>query len=890
MKTLEKILKHAETKLQVDPNSTQQDWIHLFKNFLKIENHRLLMAHRSGTDGPQLIRDRSNVMDVLIKHLFDFAQKELEPKKLYPKFTLIALGGYGRQELNPYSDIDLLFLIKKKHEPGQDDLVKRVLYLLWDLGFKVGHSVRTIPETIEEGARDFKSRTAMMEARFLCGDPQHFDEFQKMFQSQCLSKDVSSYVAKKVEEIKLRHEKFKNTVYLQEPHIKEGVGGLRDLISILWLYRSITGVQSFEKMAEENILSKKDVKIIQRAFNFLHHVRNELHFDMEKCFDILSLPLQVKAAKALGYKDTRISKMSEAFMKDYYLHARNVEQILKNLLFGEEIQTQLKIRFPQKFVARHGFSFTEEEIFPGKDPSLFLSYPEKLFEIFLYCAQGQYRLSQAVIQQIREHLYLVNRKIQTSPQIRDIFISLMGHESNIINALRTMHETGLLGKYLPEFGKATCFVQHDFYHKYTLDEHTLKAIGFLDELKNTKDPRLEGFSKLLKEAKDLDVVFLSVFLHDIGKVQGKDHSIKGVKVADDIFKRMQYDSKKADRVKFQIENHLIMAHLSQRRDLSEEKVIIDFAKKMGDVENLRTLQLLTYADSRATGEEMWNEWKEALLWELYYKTKRYLEEKVVLLPSEVEAIKESYTEILLKKKIPLEKIKAHLDMLPIAYLQSYQPETIFEHLNTIESLPSKDPQMLWNYHEKTNTTELTVCTKDHIGLFAEIAGTIASQEVNILGANIFTRKDGIVLDKFSLENRYEKGLLDLRTRQKIEQGLMDIIQEKTSVQKLLKGKNTSETPRLSHKPIIKFDNEGSLGASILEIQADDKIGFLYEITRTFSKLGLNVHLAKIATEKAQVYDVFYISDCDGKKIDRPDVQKIIAEEIEKAIQSPLAVL
>lgn len=887
----ENILKNAESKLKTDPNSSEQDHVNLFKKFLKIETQRLLMSHRSGADGLQIIKDRSDLMDVLIQHIFEFVQKQNPLQKISSSpCSIVALGGYGRQELNPYSDIDLLFLIKKKVDLDQDPLIKKILYLLWDLGFKVGQAVRTIPETIEEGKKDFKSRTAMMEARFLLGDRLHFEEFQKAFQQECLCKNVSSYVAQKLDEIKTRHEKYKNTVYLQEPHIKEGVGGLRDLASILWLYRSVHGFKSFEEMAQKNIISKDDLKIIHRTFSFLHRVRNELHFSMGKCFDILSLPLQAKAAKELGYQDTPVSKASEIFMKDYYLHARNVEQMLKVLLSRNEIQTQLKMHFPRKFVVRHGFSFTDEEISPGKDPSLFLENPFKLFEVFLYCVQGNYRLNPALTQQIREHLYLVTREIQISPQARDIFISLMGHESSIIESLRAMHETGLLGKYLPEFGKATCFVQHDFYHKYTLDEHTLKAVGFLDELKTTKDPKLEGYSKLLKEVQHRDVVFLSVFLHDIGKVEGRDHSIKGVKVADEIFKRIQYDPEKAEWIKFQIENHLIMAHLSQRRDLSEEKVIIDFAKKMEHVENLRILHLLTYADSRATGEEMWNEWKEALLWELYYKTKRYLEEKVVLLPSEVEAIKDSYTEIISKKNIALDKIKNHLDMLPVAYLQSYRPETISQHLDTIEKLKLKDPQVLWDYHEKTNTTELTVCTKDRIGLFAEIAGTLASQEANILSANIFTRKDGIVLDKFSLENRYEKSLLDARTRAKVEQGLMDIIHGKTTVQKLLKERKLSQTSCPRNPSVITFDNEGSLGATIFEIQADDKIGFLYEVTRTFSKLGLNIHLAKIATEKNQAYDVFYITDCDGRKIDRLDVQKVISEEIEKALLSPLTTI
>jgi [protein-PII] uridylyltransferase len=465
----------------------------------------------------------------------------------------------------------------------------------------------------------------------------------------------------------------------------------------------------------------------------------------------------------------------------------------------------------------------------------------------------------------------------------------MSYKGSIIRPLRAMHDTGLLGKYIPEFGRATCFVQHDFYHKYTLDEHTLRAVEFLDELKHTADPKLANFAAVLKEVPDWDVAFLGIFFHDIGKIEGKDHSIKGVRIADEIFKRMQYDSKKSSRIKTLIEHHLIMAHLSQRRDLSEEKVIIDFSRKVQDVENLRMLFLLTYADSRATGEEIWNEWKEALLWELYYRTKRYLEEKVILLPSEIQAMKDVYIETLGKKNIPTATATQHLEMFPVNYLQAYRPETVLEHLRMISEINENDPRVHWDYNEKTNTTELTVCTKDHLGLFAEIAGTISSQDVNILSANIFSRKDGIVLDKFSLENRPEKAILAERIRKKIEQGLLDILQKRKTIQDLLseKAKQGKPSGSTSHLPIVKFDNEGSLGTTILEIQADDQLGFLYKVTRSLSKIGLNIHLAKISTEKTQIYDVFYITDCDGKKIDHPKVQKVITEEIQNAIESPI---
>jgi [protein-PII] uridylyltransferase len=884
----EKILKHAESRLQFLPDRGNQGWIELFKKFLKIENHRLLMSHRFGAEGLQVARDRSYFMDVLIQHIFSLAVKENPTPASAKGFAMVALGGYGRQELNPCSDIDILFLISKKDE-ALDQVIKRVLYLLWDIGLKVGQSVRNLSEAVEEGKKDFKSRTSMMEARFLCGDKLYFEEFQKNFKQKCSSKDVQSYVEQKLEEIKSRHERFRDTVYLQEPNIKDGVGGLRDLSSCIWLYQSISGYSSFKELHENGILSQEDFKIVGRVLNFLHRVRNELHFITEKCFDVLTLPLQGKVAKNLGYQDTRIMKSSEAFMKDYYEHARNADQLTQGILAREEIQSQLKIRFPSKFVDRHGFAFTAEEILPGKDPNIFYENPSKLFEIFLYCVHGHYRLSQGLVQQIRHHLYLVTKQVQSSPQVRDIFIGIMKFEGRMGSALRAMHDTGLLGKYLPEWGKATCFVQHDFYHKYTLDEHTLKAIVYMDELKTTQDPRLLGFTGVLKEMESLDVAFLGIFFHDIGKVQGKDHSIKGVKIVDDIFRRIQYDPVKTHRIKVLVEHHLLMVHLSQRRDLSEEKVIIDFAQKIEDVENLRALLLLTYADSRATADDLWNEWKEALLWEMYFRTKRYLEEKVILLPSEIQAMKDSYAEVISKKGIPEETVRQHLNMLPINYLQSYRVETVLEHLKIISEIEKYDPKILWEYNEKTNTTEMTLCTKDHIGLFAEVTGVIASQYVNILGANIFSRKDGIVIDKFFLENRPEKSILPPRTRQKIEEELQEIIQKKKKIQDLLKD---AHAPTSSYRPehqktVIKFDNETSLASTVLEIQSDDQVGFLYKLTRTLSKIGININLAKIATEKAQIYDVFYISDFEGKKIDRPDVQEVIKEEIFKAIESPL---
>ncbi|MBI1871057.1 MAG: [protein-PII] uridylyltransferase [Chlamydiae bacterium] len=889
----EKVLKHAESKLKVLPESGDQDWLSLYKKFLHIEMQRLLMAHRYGVSGLEIAQDRSYLMDILIQHIFELACKEEELQQGRPQttapFSLVALGGYGRATLNPFSDIDILFLLKEKSNALEDRMIKPILYLLWDSGLKVGHAVRTIPETVEEGRRDFKSRTAMMEARFITGDEILFQKFKENFSRNCLAYDLSSYISFKLEEIRLRHEKYQGTVYLQEPHIKEGVGGLRDLSSILWLYQALSRYNHFETLLENGILSQKDFKMIQKSLDFLHRVRNELHFLTGKCFDILSLNLQVKVAQNLGYQDTPLLKMSEGFMKDYYLHARNVDLVVRALLAREEIQTQLKIQFPEKFIHRHGFSFTTEEIFPGTNPNLFREEPQKLFELFLYCAQGKYQLSQSLIQQIRENLHLVDKKVRTSPQIRDIFVNLMGYEGEIIPALRAMHTCGLLGKYIPEFGRATCLVQHDFYHKYTLDEHTLKALSFMDDLKKTQDPRLSGFSEILKKVQDREVLFLAIFFHDIGKIQGHNHSVTGAKITQEILKKLEYDSEKRERIRLLVEHHLVMSHLSQRRDLSEEKVIVDFSKKVVDVENLKMLVLLTYCDWRATSDEVWNEWRESLLWELFYKTKRYLEEKVILLPSEIEAIKNSYVEILTRKNIPPDETLQHLEMLPLNYLQSYRPETILEHLKIIAEIKKEDPKILWEFLEKTNTTELTVCTKDHIGLFSELTGVIASQEVNILSANIFTRKDGIILDKFSLENRYEKGILPERTRKKIEEGMKQIIQKQITIEGLLKSKAYSqrEKPVSISSPLIKFDNESSLGTTIVEIQADDQIGLLYKITRTFSKLGLNIHLSKIATEKNQALDIFYLTDPKGAKISQPQVQKTISEEIEKAIRETL---
>ncbi|MBI1882648.1 MAG: [protein-PII] uridylyltransferase [Chlamydiae bacterium] len=886
---LEKILSHAQAELRVLPQGGDQDWTRLFKKFLHVENHRLLMAHRYGAEGLTLIQNRSHLMDILVRHIFELAQREYAIQHERPpvKMALIALGGYGRQTLNPCSDIDILFLAKQSLQTPEDQILKRILYLLWDIGLKVGQAVRTIPQTIEEGNRDFKSRTAMMEARFITGDESLFEEFQKLFSKKCSSLRIADYVAFKLEEIKTRHQKYQGTVYLQEPHVKEGVGGLRDIASILWLYQALKGYRSFEELLEHRLISEKEFKIIQKSLNFLHRVRNELHFLSGKCFDILSVPLQPKVARNLGYRDTPILKMSESFMKDYYLHVRNIHQITQMFLSRDEIQTQLKIPFPQKFVQRHGFSFTAEEIFPGENPNLFRENPAKLFEVFLYCAQGNDSLSQSLIQQIREHLFLVNKKIQSSSEILNHFVSLMSYESPISKALRAMHDTGLLGKYIPEFGKATCFVQHDFYHKYTLDEHTLKVIEFLDELKTTQDPRQQGFSKLFKEIQERDVLFLSALFHDIAKTQGHNHAVNGAKMVQVIFERMPYDPMKAERVRLLVEQHLVMSHLSQRRDLSEEKVIIDFSQKVVDVENLKMLQLLTFADWRATSEDVWTEWREALLWELFYKTKRYLEEKVILLPSEIDAMKESHLEILTQKGFSRETLINHLETLPVHYLQAYRSETIAEHIKMIEALQNQDPQIHWDYHEKTNVTDLTICTRDHLGLFSEMAGVIASQEVNILSAHIFTRKDGFILDKFSLENRYEKGMLDERTRQKVEEGMRKVLKRTVTVESFLRAHTSQKMTAKKAQALIKFDNETSLATTVVEIQTDDEVGFLYKVTRTFSKLGLNIHLAKIATEKAQILDVFYITDFDGKKIDHPKVQKAIQEELQKAIQSPL---
>ncbi|MDP3981558.1 MAG: [protein-PII] uridylyltransferase [Chlamydiota bacterium] len=884
---LDRVLQHAETKIQVGPDKNHQEWVTLFNKFLKIEHHRLFMYHRFGASGIEIAEIRSATIDILLRHAYAQMIAHDEKNQSHQAMALIALGGYGRGMLNPHSDIDIMFLVHQKEQ--SELMIKKLLYLLWDIGLKVGHSVRSPNEAISESKRDLNTCTSIAESRFISGNHALSQDFQKQFFKHCLSQDKEGYVLDKIADLEQRHQKHRNTVYLLEPHIKEGVGGLRDIFLVIWIYYFLYGYKNYYDMTKAGIINAKEYKMMMHALDFMMRTRNELHFLTNKPFDIVTLALQPQIAHNLNIKKERILDPPEAFMKHYYIHARNVHYLTKMLLEKQEVHSQLKLPFKKKYVQRHGFSFTEHEILPGTDPDIFKKNPQKLIEVFLYCVHGNYKISYALLNQIREHLYLVDKKFQSSPDILQLFLKFILHDGAICPTLRMMHECGFIGKYFPEFAAATCFVIHDLYHEFTLDEHTIQALTYLDTFKKSEEPKLARYAEVFQQIQNKDIAFFAIFFHDIGKIKGKNHPHTGAQMAREILCRMRYPDDKAARIALLIEQHLSMAHISQRRNLSEEKVIIEFAKKIVDTENLRILLLLTYADTNATNAKFWNEWKEALLWELYLKTKRYLEDKVPFLLSEMVELENTYMERLTESGISRDTATKHIKMLPFSYLQAFQPDSVAQHIQIISNIKNDDPSFLWHYIEHKNTTVLTICTKDRVGLFSDITGSIAAHHANILSAEIYTRNDSIVIDKFEIVNTHHKDILDIKIRNNISNDLRLVLQKQLSVDSLLKKKLVSSTSKIATKvfPIVQFDTEISTKATVIEIQADDEIGLLYKMSKTLGLLGINICYSKIATEKAQVFDVFYIQDKFSKKITNMSELNLIKMKIMESLNKPL---
>jgi [protein-PII] uridylyltransferase len=918
---LEKIQANAAARLVLPAGTHPREELARFRNFLKVETHRLKIVHRGGGEGRVVCKARSAIIDLLLRYILEGVKNAAPPpdNAPWPVFALVAIGGYGRAELNPHSDIDIMFLHEGdmvsagKARPALAALVDGLLYTLWDLGFKVGHSVRSVDDCVTVANSDMQSKTSMIEARLITGDEGLFDRFQRSVLAKSVVGFENDYIASRLEDQAARRAKYGNSACMQEPNIKNGSGGLRDYQNLLWMAYFKHRTRSLAELENREMISASERKQLESAYGFLLRVRTELHYYLNRPADILAKSLQPSVGLNLGWHERSAGKRLELFMGDFYTHSRNIDLITRTVeqrlaLFPPpKRRLSLRSLFGSKPARKSepsvdGLNFIDGEIKPVAS-SIFRDSPKRLMRVFLHAQQRGLKLHPDLAQLIRNQLSLVDNAFLRDPHVRETFLEILDQRGNVAPVLRTMHEVGFLGKFLPEFGRLTCLVQHEFYHQYTADEHTLFCIEKLDQVWNAQTPPFSNYAEMFRSVETPFLLYLALLLHDAGKAFRTGHHEEiGGKVALSVSRRLGLDGAKTHALRLVIENHLVMAQISQRRDLDDATVISTFARQIQSVENLVLLTLHTFADSMGTSDQLWNGFKDAVLWRLYQKTRRVLTGGTEFLLAEARQRELLVDEVqrMAPHTFDPAEIQAHFNNVPARYLQISDAREILRdvaHVHRFIQLQlseSEDnalaPVISWHNEPDRGYTTVTLCTWDRERLFSQITGCLTAAGLNILSAEILTRYDGVILDTFYVTDARTGLLAHREEREKLENLAHKVLTGATVDLPALIAK-TKTAPSLYKSiegeripTIIELDNATSDIRTIIDIQAEDRPGLLYDISRTLTALNVNVYLAKISTEKGAAIDSFYATEHDGAKILDPNRETEIQQKLRHAIQ------
>ncbi|MEI7728389.1 MAG: [protein-PII] uridylyltransferase [Verrucomicrobiota bacterium] len=913
---LEQIEERAREKLTLPDGRAPAQELPRYRNFLKHEAQLAQERHRAGAGGREVCQARSMVLDTLFRCLMESVLASRSPAgRTPPTLALVAIGGYGRAELSPHSDVDVMFLhdggslASIASHPGLTLLSEGLLY---DIGLKVGHSVRNLSDCVQVANTDMKSKTSLIEARLIYGNEELFQRFQLLLLEKCVKGFAEEYIAARLEDQNSRHSKYGDSAVMQEPNIKNGCGGLRDYQNLLWMTFFKYQTRTTEELEKHEWITSAEREQLELAYEFLLRTRNELHYISPRPQDNLQRNLQPSVALQLGYRDRSPRKRVEAFMRDYYTHARNiylitrlVEQRLAILPPRRQFLPMLNRILRRKPAVEpvDGFKFVEGKVEPVSN-RVFDDSPRRLLRVFLYAQQRGLELHPDLVQLIRRKVALVDRDLLKDQHARETFLEILNQRGNVAPIVRWMHETGVLGRYLPEFGLLTNLVQHEFFHQYAADEHTLICLDVLDRVWDGKEEPYSQYSETLQSLEKPYLLYLALLLHDAGKAgESGSHEIEGANLARRVAQRFELSNPLTNSLCLVIQNHLAMAQISQRRDLDDPKVIRDFAALVQTEENAKLLTLHTFADSLGTSRQLWNDFKDTLLQTLFRRAANLLRGDTGVQRSEEKQRELLKLEVarIMPKPVTNEELQAHFTELPPRYYIIHSAREILEDLEMAHKFMLRQvlavapdsaltPVVVWRNEPDRACSVAKVCTWDRPGLFSRLAGAFSACGLNILSAQIFTRGDRVALDTFHVVDGHSGAVVGRESRERCEQLMRKILSGKeVDLQALIrKQKHGSplyqslEGDRLTTR--IFFDNDTSENRTVIEIETEDQLGLLYAICETLAKLKLDIDVAKIVTEKGAAIDSFYISSKIVGKIVSADQQKFIHACLEEAIE------
>ncbi|HEX4140706.1 MAG TPA: [protein-PII] uridylyltransferase [Candidatus Methylacidiphilales bacterium] len=909
---LEKVLRHAERELVHQSHLRPTDLLDIYRRFLKIEEHRLKLEHVHGEGGRELCRKRADVISVMLRHLWNGAwethlRSHMEKP---PQITLLAVGGFGRGELNPYSDIDILFLHHAQNAKATQqvtDIVESVLYMLWDIGFQVGHATRSLNDVVTQANDDLRTKTSLLEARYLAGDDSLSSEYEKTFERRCLHGHEKEYLAWRVGDQRERHEKAGSTPFLQEPNVKNGCGGLRDYQNMLWVGRVKRGYTNTQALVDAQLLTPTERKQLDRAYDFLLRIRTELHYLQKRAGDVLTLRLQAQIADSFGYQHRTILRKMEAFMRDYYENTSllyNLGNTVSNRLCGSG-KTQAKWAF-LPFHAKHheeidGFVLENGEFEAIPDTNPFAEEPVRLVRIFLLAQQHNAGIGPELKLRLRRRLYLIDRRFIYQNAVRETLLAILSRKGQVGRALRMMHELGYLGRFFPEFRPLTCLVQHEFFHRYTADEHTLVCIEMLDKIIDATEPPFVKYKQILQNTAKPHILYLAMLLHDTGKSENDArHAEAGAINAQKVARRLRLKGNDLSTLVFLVDHHLTMSEIARRKNLDDEDTIIEFARIVQSQERLDMLMLLTFADTLGTGSGRgYSDWKDLLLWQLYHRTTTALS-GIKEFRAMAEKARLDIQQRLLKnldRQFDPAEVVAHFENLPPGYFDTMSEDLIREHISIVHNFlkfqitheeASLQPIVHWRNFPEQGHSEVTVVTWDRYHIFARVTGAFSACNLTILKADIFTRSDDIAIETYFVATERFEAVTDPRDRGAFEKILNEAMgtDDYDFTKAFAKRTTRPRYPTYDPKELptrVSVDLRSSRTHSLLDVQTADYPGLLYRIACAIADSGMDLSSARVTTEKGAALDTFYLTDHRGHKVEDEETLGALIAKVRKRI-------
>ncbi len=838
----------------------------------------------------ELTRSQARLTDDLVQIAFEAARRlhPLSNPTEAERIAVLAVGGFGRAEMAPHSDLDLLFLYPWKITPWAESVIESLLYILWDLRLKVGHSSRTIKDCVRLGREDITIRTALLEHRFITGDRKLAQELDEKLWSDLFRNTGREFIEAKLAERAARHKRQGGQRYVLEPNVKEAKGGLRDLQTLYWIGKYLHRVPSSEGLVGAGLLTADEYAMFRRAENFLWAARCHLHFITGRATDQLTFDLQVEVADRMGYKDTGGRRAVEHFMQDYFRHATRVGELTRIFLTELEarhVKPEARILgFFRRVRLKAGYKLIQGRI-DVVDPAAFLESPLNLLSVFEEALRTGYLLHPNVMRLIAAHLDLIDDSLREDPEAVRVFLDLMLKHGNPERALRRMNELGVLAAFIPEFENIVAMMQFNVYHHYTVDEHIIQTISVLAQIERGElVEELPVATGILKGGVNRRVIYIALLLHDIGKGRPEQHSIIGAQMARRICPRLGLTPEETETVEWLVRYHLLMSDMAQKRDIGDPRTVRDFAKAVKTRKRLDLLTVLTVCDIRGVGPGTWNNWKAMLLRQLYSQTSEALEGGLEYVNRE-RHVGDSRASLRMRlvdwqpDDIAREMAR-HYD----PYWQALTTDTQEVFARLLKGLGDDEIRIDLHPEPQRDATRACFALSDHPGIFSRLAGALALVGANVVDARTYTSKDGYATAVFWIQDSeghpYEISRLP-RLRGMIDKTLMGVVQPRTALADRDKIKKREREFRFPTH--ITFDNEGSEIYTIVEVDTRDRPGLLFDLTRTLAANNIYIASAVIATYGAQVVDAFYVKDMFGLKLHAGHRQDSLDKKLRQAI-------